>query len=118
MAKFDDLLKELNLLDKDIEASGINFDAIIRPPDPGQAGFMGQKFSFWPTKKEAAKRLLMMRNPDITRKQADMIFDSEKDLNDKAESEEEKKNKKEDEKPLTEAEKQALSQAEQDKKTA
>ncbi len=80
---YDNLLSEISFLDKDIESSGINWDAIPRPPDFGQAGFMGRTASFWPTKKEAAKRLLMMRNPDITRKQADMIFDSEKDLNER-----------------------------------
>jgi len=116
MTKYDKLLEQISLLDRDIESSGINFDAIIRPPDPGQAGYMGNTFSFWPTPKDAAKRLLRMKNPDVTKEQADMIFDSEKELNDKEEAREERRRRKEEEKSLTREEKQALSTAEKEKK--
>jgi hypothetical protein len=109
MTKYDKLLEQISLLDRDIESSGINFDAIPKIPDN-----LGNTFSFWPTPKDAAKRLLRVKNPDVTKEQADMIFDSAEELEKKEEVREERRKRKEEEKALTKE--GGLSAAEKEKK--
>lgn len=66
--------------------------------------------------KDAAKKMLMMRNPDITKEQADMMFDSEKELMDKEEQREKKRREKEEQRALSREERKAISDAEKEKK--
>lgn len=111
---YDSFLEQITLLTVDIETTGINYDAIA-VNNPRLVGENGTQ-SFWPSTKDAAKKMLMTRNPDITKEQADMIFDSEKELNDKEEAREERRRRKEEERALSREERQALSTAEKEKK--
>lgn len=100
---YDKLLDQITLLNVDIETTGINWNAI-----PIKSTSTATQ-SFFPSLKDAAKQMLISRNPEITKQQADYIFDTEKELNDAEESRDQKKRQKEAEsaprrnrnKPLT-----------------
>jgi hypothetical protein len=112
MAEYDKLLTEITGLTQDIETTGINWDAIPIK----SIGSLTQ--SFWPSVKDAAKQMLRSRCPEITKEQADMIFDSEKELEAKDEEREKKRREKEEFKALPKEQQEAITEAEKAKRRA
>ncbi len=109
---YDKFQKQLEGLRQDLATSGINFDAI--PPLP--IDLKGGTASFFPSLKDAAKQMLRQKNPEITKDQADLIFDSEKEIEAKDEEKEKKRREKEEFKALPKEQQEAISEAEKQKR--
>ena len=107
---YDKFLEEVSLLTLDLETQGLNYDAI------NTSQFQRGSQSFWPTPKEAAKKMLMSRNKELTKEQVDLIFDSEKELEAKDEERDRQREQKEEARALTREERQGLSQQEKELK--
>lgn len=100
---YDKFLENLNLFENDIYSSELDLTNI-----GGVSLLLGID--------EAAKNLLRLKNPELTKDQADMIVSPKKILEQKRQQREAKRKQKEEEKALTKEQKQQLSAAEKEKK--
>ena len=113
---YDNLLEQLVGLRQDLATSGINFDAIPPLPIPGGLGIQSGTQSFFPSLKTAAKSMLRHYNPEITKDQADLIFDSEDEIEAKDEEKARKRREKEEFKALPKEQQEAITEAEKAKR--
>ena len=91
MASFDQMLQSLSGFEEDVYNSEFNVSKFLLPD------------------LEAAKKLLMMKNPGFKKEDADMIFDAKDKLLKKMDEVEEKRKEKEEERNLSKEEKQKIS---------